>query len=581
MPESGYYRASSNGVGQAEKERTPPGNLPRHAEPTVENPRPARSAHAAPTMYTRHAGFTAAIDSMFLHATRDRQLHITVEHLLAVLLIGLIFAVRATNLNFNALYLDEAIYTTVGEDVLAGNFSKGATSWMFGSYLYPVMATAADKLAGVAGLRLLSAVLTTAAALAVYAVASRLFDRRAGLWALFVFGLSAISINLGQHAVYDALGVPLLAVAGWCIVNAMHDADRQKRYLTWAGVSFSLSVLAKYIGLLYLPALIAIALVLHIVQGRGLRSFIMGIPWLSFVIPIVLILGIYAAFYHEDLPAVFSGQFASQRADRGAIVAEILQEIGVPLLLFAVGLLLVARKGLRRLQGRPWLRLLFALSLPVLAATLLVLPLYHLATANARSLWKHNVYALIFIAPLAGYAIAVLVRAVIGLRGRLALPVRLVSAVVTAIAVFAFASDTFYQNRVFHYSWPDSTGVIEFMRAQGITPESRVLSSSYAIYEYYFDFGTADRDVWNNVWYTEYGSLTGEAAVRQAIEECSYDMIVLENYYAPEWSGELETLLRRAGYAIAYSQADHLLTGADIVTNVHIRPANMPCQGGQ
>jgi 4-amino-4-deoxy-L-arabinose transferase-like glycosyltransferase len=545
----------------------------------VEVTQPTSVRPPAITQPVSSEGFTEAIQNMLTAPERESQTYITGQHVLMVGLLVVVFFIRITNLNFNTLYLDEAIYATVGEDVLAGVFDKGATQWMFGSYLYPVAATLADRIGGEFGIRALSVILSTTAAFFIYLAARRMFGSSAALWALLFFGLSGASISLGQHATYDAMGVPFLAATLFCAASAIWNPKKQKRYLTWAGITFSLSVLSKYIGITFLPALLMVMLVFHLYQGRGLFSFVTQISWVSFFVPMALILGIYGAFYHQDLQLALSGQFASQPEDRLVILNEIVQDIGVPTIFALIGLLIGAGHTALRLRRQKWdILVLLGLSVPWLLLAISVLPIYHLVTSNVRALWKDNVYTLVFLAPLAGLGVAKLLEYGHSVTKERAVIFRLVSAVLTAAAIFFFVSSGLARNAGFHFSWPNNQPILAFMRQQGVTPESRVLASGYAIYEYYFDFGTNDRDVWSNVWYTEHNGLTGTEAVAQAVRDCAYDMIVLDNYYAPEWAGTLQAMMADAGYVVVFNHVETLSTGIDVTTYVNVPSADGACQ---
>lgn len=538
------------------------------------------NAHNDKTQFHVREGFTEIIHDMLDQPNRETQRQITGVHLLLGLLLILTLAARLANIQFNTLYLDEAIYTTVGEDVRAGVFVQGATSWMFGSYLYPVVASMAEQVGGQLGLRVLSALLTTGAAAFIYMAARRLFDEESALWTLLLFGLSGISISLGQQAVLDVLGAPLLALTIYWIVLAFQSARRQNLYLTLAGFTFSFSVLAKYIALLTLPALVLLIVVLHLYASRSIWSLITRVPWLSFLVPMVIVLGIYGAFYFNDLLAVMTGQFASQNESRLVILRKIIQDIGVPILLAWFGMLLIGWKVFQRFYPQKASLLVLILPFLVLLLTaILILPLYHFIAANERSLWKHNTYTLIFLAPLAGYAIARVIQLIRSLGQGTIIPFRLISAVVTIVALIWFVVSSLRQNDAIQRSWPNNVDELAFIQTRNITPDSRVLSPSYAIYEYYFDMGVDDRSVWNNVWYTEYGTSTGTEAIRQSIRDCTYDLIVLDNYYAPEWAGTLEPMVQDAGYVIVHSTMEEISTGDTIITNTYELPEGSVCKG--
>ncbi len=517
----------------------------------------------------------ATIVNPFLQPEQDRQLLITAEHGLFILLVSLILFIRIANLNFNTLHLDEAIYTTVGEAVLSGMLDQDATRWMFGSYLYPVLSTLTESMSGVVGLRALSALSLTAASSFIYLTARRLFGMQPALWAAFLFGLTGVSINLGQFAVLDALGVPLLAASLYCVVSAILSPTRQKAFLTAAGIIFSLCVLVKYIGILSLPGLVMAMLAVHLYQGRSLTAFITKMSWLSLIIPMVIILGIYGAYYARDLQEVFSGRFAYQFDSRGAILLAQLTEIGITSLLALVAIPFIMMKAFDELRMRhPGLLVLFAACMPILIVTVFLLPIYHIVSSNSRSLWKHEVYSLVFIAPLAGYGVARLIDSIRSITGKNTLKLRAVSAVVTVIGMFLFVSVALRQNAIFHASWPNSQRVIDFVHSQKLSPQSKVLASNYAIVDYYFDLGVTDRQIWTTPWDTESSTVKGIDVLRKAIQDCTYDLIVLDDYYAPELNEQVEPLVQKAGYRLTYNASEKLSTNAVI----GIRVYNQQCK---
>jgi len=149
---------------------------------------------------------------------RTERLPFGLQQGLFLALLGIIVLVRLTHITYNTLFVDEAIYATVGQDVLQGVFKQNATTFMFGSYLYPTVAAIASDIGGVVGLRGLSALLSTVTAVFVYLTTLRLFGKQAALWAMAIFGLTGISISLGQLAVYDSLAAPLVAASLYCLV---------------------------------------------------------------------------------------------------------------------------------------------------------------------------------------------------------------------------------------------------------------------------------------------------------------------------------------------------------------------------
>ncbi len=89
----------------------------------------------------------ASID--YRQSTRqDTRLRVDLELGLLVTLLGLILFLRITNILYNTLFVDEAIYVTGGRDLLAGLTDRHILAWFGGSFIYPVLTALAANLAG-------------------------------------------------------------------------------------------------------------------------------------------------------------------------------------------------------------------------------------------------------------------------------------------------------------------------------------------------------------------------------------------------------------------------------------------------
>ncbi len=486
---------------------------------------------------------------------------ISLEVGLAVLLLGLTLAVRVTNLNYNSLFVDEAIYATVGREVLAGKDLQAASAWMFGSYFYPAAAALSNNIAGVIGMRGLSAILSTTAALFVFITTRQLFGIKPALWALLLFGLSGASISVGQFATYDVMGLPFLAIALFCIVSAALTRH-QTTYLLAAGAAFSLSFLGKYIAILYLPTLVYIGFVLFVAQRKPIR------PLASRFLPVVIaVIGAYVLYFLFDLGEVFSGKHSTDIVDRLVVLRVILEEIGPAILAAGFGAFFIPRRLLGSFPGRMARALTIAALVGVLLSAL-ALPAYHLVSSNFRALEKHAVYALIFLAPLAGNGIAAVV-ARLQRTGRS----RVFGAVVTVAGLIWFVNYSLDRNWSFQNGWPDVSGAIEYLRQKGVSPDDLVLASGSAIYEYAFNFDIwSSRNVWFSTWYMEYKEFEGVDAMKLAILEHAVDYVVLDDYYTPEMNQVLEPVLEAAGYWQDFQQTVELGNGDPIRIRVFLPP---------
>lgn len=500
---------------------------------------------------------------------RTERLPFGLQQGLFLALLGIIVLVRLTHITYNTLFVDEAIYATVGQDVLQGVFKQNATTFMFGSYLYPIVAAIASNIGGVVGLRGLSALLSTVTAVFVYLTTLRLFGKQAALWAMAIFGLTGISISLGQLAVYDSLAAPLMAASLYCLVMAalveVNDVAREDWYLLAAAVTFSLSFLAKYITIMCLPALVAIALALYLSRGRSLRPLV-KFPWVT-----ALILVVYVFLFRNDLAQVFKGTNSYQFSTRAVVAHTIWAELGAVLLVALVGAALLGQSPLKagRLMGR-WGRIVPALTVPALLVTMLAIPLYALYGHNSRSLEKHLVFSLVFLAPLAGYACATAIRQVRLITGPWSPYYRATGAIVTALGLIWFTDYALGRNWGFEHSWPSTAGAVSYLRAAGVTDRDQVLASGSYTYDYYFDYGVAHRSMWHSTWYLAYKGQYGLRAMETAIHDRWFKYVVLDDYYTPDVAQKLRGPLRRAGYALGYKTSQTLSFGAPIGTRVYV-----------
>ncbi|NWG16271.1 MAG: glycosyltransferase family 39 protein [Chloroflexi bacterium] len=489
------------------------------------------------------------------------QSRISLQMGLAVLLLGLTFAVRITNLNYNTLFVDEAIYATIGQEILAGEDLQAASTWMFGSYFYPAAAAISSNTAGIIGLRALSAILSTTAAVFVFLTTRRLFGMQPALWALLLFGLSGASISVGQFATYDVMGLPFLAIALYGIVSAALTRH-QTAFLIGAGLAFTLSFLGKYIALLYLPTLVYLGFVMFIAQRKPIRPLAT-----RFLAVIGLILGAYVLYFLADLGEVFSGKHSTDVVDRLIILRAILEENGPAILAASIGAFFIPRRLLGNFPGWRGRALTVVAVLGVVMAAL-ALPAYHLVSSNVRALEKHVVYALIFLAPLAGNGIAALVA-----RFQHSERQRVFSAILTIAALVWFTNFSLDRNWSFQNGWPNFNSSIEYLREKGLSPDDLVLASGSAIYEYAFGFDIwSSRRVWYNTWYMKYKDIEGVDAMILAIQEHAVDFVVLDDYYTPEMNPVLEPVLEAAGYRQDFQHLEELGNGDLIRIRVFLPP---------
>ena len=491
---------------------------------------------------------------------RDVRVGMRVETGLFLGLLLLFFAIRVTNLHYNTLFVDEAIYVQVGDRLWAG-IPQDAMSWMHGSYLYPLLASFANSLGGQVGVRVLSALLITLAGAVVFFVARRLFNQTSAWWTLVIFGFTPISISMGQYGVYDALAVPFLAVAMYAIARAAQAPRRSENaYLAIAGFSFVGGVLSKYFLVLYLPALLLFGLLLYNARHRAKLPLFVG-----FLGNVLLWLSLFVITYWNDLSQLISGGYGVRGGSRLQIVSNIWREIGFVsvIALFGVYWLVRSWRGLSHWR----LRSMFIVELFVLS--MFAAPIYHIATGNVNAAWKHTIFSLVFLAPLAGYGVANSIE-LLRQRSSRSIIFHVLSLGVVLFCTSWLLNFTLDRNWGFQHSWPSAAQHVAYIQKLDSAPQ-RVLAEGAQIFSYYNHDTVNPKTQWQDTWFLSYKGLDGTPAMQQAIRDGWFDVVFLNDYYTPGLRATLQPVLEQSGYRLGLQTSETLSDGDIIQNDVYVR----------
>jgi Dolichyl-phosphate-mannose-protein mannosyltransferase len=496
---------------------------------------------------------------------RELVIRPALEHVLFVVIFIAFMLIRASSLMYNTLSVDEAIYVLVGRDAWHGVFGQNATAWSYGSYLYPLLAAQVEGGFGVAGLRGMSVAFSALAMLLVFLTATRLYGVTTGLWASLIFGATGVSINLAQTGVYDMVATSMLAGAFYCVTRAGTTSGAAERsWLHGGAILFVVAVLTKYFVALYLPALFLIGLEFYLIQRRSMRTLLRDfLGW------VIVALVVYGASVRQELATLLYGSYGIQPAARAAVALAIWQELMIPLVLALGGVLLAATRFLRqrgRLAGLFWVP-----AITLIATTLVAGPLYHIVSANLQSAWKHTIYSLVFLAPLAGFFCDE-ITTMLQQRRRMYQAIRVAGMLASVIGVGMLVNTGMERNWGYQHSWPAATGVVEYLQQQGMTKNTPILAEGGHIYRYYLGADGDPHGSIQNTWYVEYGDATGIEAMRQAIRDHAYAAVVLDGYYTPDVRAALEPTLQEAGYRATFEEVQDLSTAGRIVIRVYTRP---------
>lgn len=314
---------------------------------------------------------------------------------LVVGLVGLAlgaFCLRFIPNNNHSPYMDEVSQILGGRYLIErGTVYASILSWSYGSYLWPLVAGSMDILGGLNMVRAFTALCGSVMTLATVISAYRLLDRALPLHQrqLVAFGaglLMAIlptGLGIGNFGTYDSLAGAAF-MSGIALLFPVEGKARGIR-LGAAWLLLFAAFLAKYIIAVYFPVIC-----LYLMFSAGsVKKAIDRIIW--FVGPLTLVCGVYFAAFHSDLLTLLS--FSHTYTDL---------KTNDPFLLYAwqrpeIWLLaLVASFG--------WQYATRLNKIVALGGSGVILA-FQVAARPDFDYWKHSIYLIFFLAPLASIAL--------------------------------------------------------------------------------------------------------------------------------------------------------------------------------
>ncbi len=463
------------------------------------------------------------------------------------LLLGVLSMQAALSLRLrNSLFADEALYLYAGhreiELFLHGSptFDNYASYFSGAPFLYPVLGAAADSAAGPTAARAVSLLLMLTTTVLLYWMTRRLFDQHTAVLAAIVFAVAEPTQFMGHLATYDAPALCLLAVAACLVVRS---ASRSTAGVLLAAPCLVLAAATKYAALLFIPTVIALA-VLASVAARGWRRALATGALLAGTTAVL------AGAVLAVIPQLQAGieSTTSARAagtdQPSVLLTQSTAYIGAAVLLAAAGTVLHWRTS--QAPGRhdsPLVRLLLGVTL---TATALLAPADQVHLHTLTSLQKHVGYGLLFAAPMAGVALA-------GLLGRHIADARRLTLVLTVCVLLTWAGIS-QAGRRFH-DWPDSTGLVAALTTQVRPVTGRYLIEEPEVPRYYLR--TVVRPYqWAGTYYFAYTThsgahLVGAQAYTAAIADHYFDVVALRYGPTAPLDVQIDSGLRAArGYQL-------------------------------
>jgi hypothetical protein len=442
---------------------------------------------------------------------------------LIILSIGA-FCLRFLPNNNHSAYMDEVSQILAGRYLIeSGTIYANILTWSYGSYLWPVIAGSMDIIGGLGLVRTFTAlcgvIMTLATVVSAYRLSSHVLpiQRR---WAVaFVAGLvMAIfptALGIGSFGTYDALAGAAF-MSGIAVLFPV-EGTAQRTRLVSAFLLFFIAFLAKYVIAIFFPV---ICLYLMLSAG-SIRKLIERISW--FIGPLTAICALYFLLFRSELTALlsFSHTYTDLKSqDPFLVYVWERPEIWLLVVIASIG----------------WERATRQMKMVALGGSGVILGFQLIYRADF-DFWKHSIYLLFFLAPLAGLALVIPVSRVYwharasNQLSRSGARVRLMglSAVILVVFSASLLMSLSQANLLVNF-YPNLSIALPTIK-QNVTGVHKVLTDDLALrYYLYPDIST---DQVTDPFYVEYYGKTGMDGYRASIADRHYDVIILDGGIGP------------------------------------------------
>jgi hypothetical protein len=417
-------------------------------------------------------------------------------------IVAVAWYLRARDPHYSSAYMDESIYVLYGRMFLSRHFEPPLDhplNYSFGWYLWPILAAWVDRIAGLVGVRELSALMGTGVVLSVYAFAKRLFSSTVALASALVFAFLGPAILVSRIATRDIGSLFFFAVGLALFVRAWQQSAERKwpAWLACALFMFA-AFLCKYLVAIYFPFFVVIAFRKH-------RAALLG-----YVLPLGVLCAAYGIFYRQSLAALwhYGHTYSSLRAPS----AEALHIYFTHRWDFWILIALALLAWLSIKEVGPW-------KLALLSGGAALMPLFQIISRADYDYWKHVNYAFLFLVPLAMQGLLSLLRRAGPLSHKISSAV-----LVTGLAiVLGWVGNAWHIDQFVF--WPNTEPIAAYFQGR-LAPSARVLVDD-TVLRYYL---SPPLHQWQIIdpFYFRYGSAIGAPAYSAAVADGSFDYIILD-----------------------------------------------------
>lgn len=432
-------------------------------------------------------------------------------------LLALAFALREMLAAQQSAYMDESTFVLTGRYLLEKNsVYAGALDWTYGSYLWSIIAALTYVVGGLTLLRTLQALLGTLMVAATIIAAVRLAPRRANnkldwttaLIAGLLMAIFPTAIAVGRFATYDGLSGAAFMGGIALLIPAFKASGRRTELLAAAALVF-IAFLAKYVVAIYIPFIFVYLLF----SNRTRPTMLRVVGW--FIAPVTLACIIYFLLFQKELTTLLTFSTTYTDLESNNPIQQYLidqPEIWVLAVIAAFGWLFADKTG----------RI-------VAVGGVVILAIFQALSRADYDFWKHSIYAIFFLAPMAGLAIAALGRNIASaLEGRWVESLAIAGATLFLLALgLSYSLEKSDQLVTFY---PNLNPAMQAIQANSVNAKT-VLTDDDALRLYLYPRISTDNVV--DPFYINYQGLQGLAGYKAAITDRYFNLIVLDGGIGP------------------------------------------------
>ena len=450
------------------------------------------------------------------------------DYLVAILIgAALLLAIQPRlNFGFNSGHMDEYDYLFAGKMLLL-DIEWPTHTYIFGAdfnwYPFAGLDFFTNSLSATRAVSFLWGALSL---VGMYQFTNALWNNRlAATFSTALLSVEAAHIYTSKYISYDIVSFCLFVWSLYFIFIAMTEKKLKNRWLLAGSTLVALAVLSKYIVVLYLPLIAAVAFYINV--KRALIGTLL----------VTTIIGLYVLTWKNDLSVLLAVQLSDTHTNNshiGNIVDRVLEQQLVIYGLLAIAIALISQMARKKYSVSI---VLIAFSLPMI--------IYHVYSENLISLYKHLAYNSIFIIPIIAYAFALQVEHVKSFW---------FSSVSGIAVIVCFAIYNNMQLISMEQGFPNSSAMLNTLPS--VKKSDSVLSENPYLFRYHLHSKLSQDNIKESNWFdNNHDGIIESTDIEQAIWDKKFEYVYLNDQVHKYKNVQYRQLLEQRGYHLLYNSA--------------------------